>query len=128
MIRNIELLRKVLIQTEQVPPGQWRKIAVEGATPEETFYHAQLASDALLIEARFMPYSTRDFVVHQLTYTGHEFLDAARNDTLWSFAKERMMQSAGALTVEGLKVALQQEVKAALLLSPRALPAKNRFP
>jgi hypothetical protein len=39
MIRDMDLLRKVLIETEGVPPGEWRRIDVEGATPEETFYH-----------------------------------------------------------------------------------------
>ncbi|MGC1294758.1 MAG: DUF2513 domain-containing protein [Alloacidobacterium sp.] len=119
MIRDLELFRKVLIETEQVPPGQWQRIAVEGATPEETCYHMRLAFEARLIEARFMDDSAKDFVVRRLTYSGHEFLDAARSDTLWATAKEWMMESTGALTVEGLKVALQQEVKAAILLSRR---------
>jgi hypothetical protein len=68
MIRDLELLRKILIHTEQVPPGQWKQIAVEGASPEEIFYHAQLASEGLLIEARFMDYSTKDFVVERVAF------------------------------------------------------------
>ena len=114
MTRDMDLFRKVLIEIEQVPPGQWRRITVEGATPEEVRYHAELASDAGFIEARFLGNSTTEFVAQRLTYSGHEFLDAARNDTLWATAKKKMMDSAGVLTIEGLKVALQEVVKATL--------------
>jgi Hypothetical protein (DUF2513) len=124
MIRDMDLLRRVLIETEQVPPGQWRRIDVEGTSPEKTCYHVWLASEANLIVARFMDDSIKDFVVRQLTYSGHEFLDAARSDTLWAAAKQKMMESTGALTIEGLKLVLRQEVKAALLISSRTLVPK----
>jgi hypothetical protein len=85
----------------------------------------RLASQACFIVARFMDDSTKDFVVRELTYSGHEFLDAARSDTLWATAKEKMMESTGALTIEGLKGVLRQEIKAVLLVSTRTVPAKN---
>jgi len=114
MTRDMDLFRKMLIEIEAVPPGQWTRIKVEGATAEAIRYHAQLADDAGFIEARFMGNSTTEFAVQRLTYTGHEFLDAARSDTLWAKAKQKMMDSTGVLTVEGLKLALPEVVKAAL--------------
>lgn len=83
-------------------------------TAEAIRYHAQLADDAGFIEARFMGNNTTEFAVQRLTYTGHEFLDATRSDTLWAKAKQKMMDSTGVLTVEGLKLALPEVVKAAL--------------
>ncbi len=39
-------------------------------------------------------------------YEGHEFLDAARSDTIWSKAKATVMKNAGTLTLEALKATL----------------------
>jgi hypothetical protein len=47
----------------------------------------------------------------RLTYSGHEFLDAARNDSIWEKAKTAVVESTGVLTLEGLKVALPMVVK-----------------
>ena len=44
--------------------------------------------------------------VLRLTYEGHEFLDAARSDTLWNQGKRAVMQDTGVLTLEGLKICL----------------------
>ena len=46
-----------------------------------------------------------------LTYEGHEFLDAARNDTLAAKAKATAIWDAGALTLEGLKITLTTLIK-----------------
>jgi hypothetical protein len=48
----------------------------------------------------------------RLTYSGHEFLDAARSDTVWQKAKAWALKSTGTLTLEGLKLALPHVVKA----------------
>lgn len=114
MTRDMDLFRKVLLEIEQVPPGQWRQINVAGATSEEVRYHAKLADDAGFVEARFLGNSTTEFAAQRLTNSGHEFLEAARNDNLWLAAKKKMMDSAGVLTIEGLKLVLQEVVKAAL--------------
>ena len=114
MIPDMDLFRRVLIEIEQIPPGQWKRIEIQGEAPEAIKYHAQLDDDAGLIEARFMGNSTTEFAARRLTYSGHEFLDAARNDTLWAKAKKKALDSTGVLTVEGLKLALPEVVKAAL--------------
>jgi hypothetical protein len=72
-----------------------------------------LAHEAGFIDARFLPGST-DFHVLRLTYDGHEFLDAARSDTLWNKAKENVITKTGTLTLEGLKIALSTLIKHAL--------------
>jgi hypothetical protein len=72
-----------------------------------------LAQEAGLIDARFLPNSA-EFHVLGLTYAGHEFLDAARNDTLWVKAKEIVIKNTGTLTVEGVKIALSTLIKHAM--------------
>ena len=49
--------------------------------------------DAGLIEGRISEDITSDApqhsYIHNLTWAGHDFLDAARNDTVWRTAKEK---------------------------------------
>lgn len=107
MKRDMELFRKFLLEVETIPPDMvnWVGLTVEGHSSDEVAYHARLAHDAGFIEARFLP-GTNDFTVRRLTYAGHEFLDAAREDTLWQKAKQTVLSNAGTLTVEALKTAL----------------------
>jgi hypothetical protein len=74
-------------------------------------YHAELAQDAGFIEAEFM---MDGFIVQRLTYAGHEFLDAAREEKLWNKAKQTVLSNAGTLTVEALKIALSMLMQQAV--------------
>jgi hypothetical protein len=106
MKRDMDLFRAMLLKIEELPAnGKWSGIEVEGYTKEQVAYHALLARDAGFIEAKFL-LPTDHFVVERLTFAGHEFLDAARQETLWNKAKETVLQNAGTLTVESLKIAL----------------------
>lgn len=113
MKRDMDLIRTILLEVEKSSSLNGCRIEVPGHSPEELYYNAQQARDAGLIEGRFLPNST-EFHVLRLTYEGHEFLDAARTDTLWSKAKETVTKSTGTLTLEGLKIALAALVKHAL--------------
>jgi len=100
----MDLLRSLLLKVEEMPYGGMWSGEVPGYTKDQVMYHVQLAKDAGLIEAVFM--LPDDFVVQRLTYEGHEFLDAAREDTLWAKAKHTVLSNAGTLTLEALKTAL----------------------
>ncbi len=105
MKRDMDLFRALLLRVEEQPYGEGLgPIEVSGYTKEQVYYHALLAQDAGLIDASFM--LGYEFVVLRLTYAGHEFLDAARQDKLWRKAKETILSNAGTLTVEALKTAL----------------------
>jgi len=107
MKRDMDLFRALLLEIEKLPAnGKWTGIEVEGYSPEEVAYHIRLAQDAGFIIAKFLVDEADIFMVERLTYTGHEFLDAARQDTLWQKAKEIVLSNAGTLTVEALKTAL----------------------
>jgi|ERR1700677_3167259 hypothetical protein len=113
MKRDMDLIRTILLEVEESPSPEGCRIEVPGRSRDELYYNAQLAHEAGLIEARFLRGST-DFHVLRLTYAGHEFLDAARNDTLWVKAKEMVIKNTGTLTIEGLKIALSTLIKHAL--------------
>ena len=114
MKRDMDLFRKVLLAVEAIPSvPHWVAITVDGYPQDEVAYHARLALDAELIEAKFLP-GTNDFIVKRLTFAGHEFLDIARDDTRWQSAKEKVLSTAGTLTVEALKTVLTFMVQAAV--------------
>lgn len=46
------------------------------------------------------------FFANSLTWQGHEFLDAARDDTRWERAKKTALEKGGAMTFELLKAIL----------------------
>jgi len=50
------------------------------------------------------------------TWAGHEFLDAARNDTIWHKAGERIKKSGVGVTLSLLKEILSQLLKQSLNL------------
>ena len=78
MKRDIEIVRKLLLRAE-APDG-----GVSINDPVET-YHVRIMIDAGLVEGRISEEITsgapRHSRIHLLTWAGHEFLDAAPNDT-----------------------------------------------
>lgn len=119
MKRDMDLVRSILLAVEQLPfDGSFHDISVPGHTEEEVTYHVKLLHDAGLIEATDL--SSRDGVCWKPknpTYQGHEFLDAARNDNIWSAAKDWVHGTAGVLTLESLKIALPRVVERLLRAS-----------
>jgi hypothetical protein len=114
MKRDMDLVREVLLRIEELPfDGRFHDIAVDVQTEEEVNYHVMLLHEAGFIEA--MDLSSLSGICWKptrLTYSGHEFLDAARSDTIWQEAKAWTLKSTGTLTLEGLKLALPHVVKA----------------
>lgn len=113
MKRDMDLVRSILLKIEEQPyTGSFLDVSVPGHTGEEISYHIMLLDEAGLIEAENVSSSDgMDWKALRLTYAGHEFLDAARNDNVWSSAKEWVMASTGVLTLEALKVALPEVIK-----------------
>jgi hypothetical protein len=102
--RDMDLLRSLLLKVEeQSPNGPFTTIEIPGHSEDEVRYHARLAQGAGFVEADFM---MDGFIVTGLTWAGHEFLDAAREDKLWNKAKQTVLTNAGTLTLEALKIAL----------------------
>jgi hypothetical protein len=55
-----------------------------------------------------------EWIPVKILWEGHEFLDAARSDTVWAKAKERVISTTGTLTLEALKAALSFVMKQAI--------------
>lgn len=108
MKRDMDLIRAILMELEELPEnGGCNDVAVPGHSDQEIFAHVRLLNEAGLIEA--VDFSTMDRMVwkpKRLTWDGHEFLDAYRDETFWDKGKELVLKAGGGLTLEGLKLAI----------------------
>lgn len=77
---------------------------------KEVCYHVKLLEEAGLIEARIMTAMGGEFecVVNSLTWAGHEFLEAARDNSRWEKVKRLVVEKTGSLPFEVLKAGLLQ--------------------
>lgn len=116
MKRDIELIREILVTLEELESFDEPVIPdITDRTQHEVVYHIKLLSEAGLIEAQ--NWSTDDgpvWVATSLTSSGHDFLDAARNNTIWEKAKSIVIDRGSVLTIDALKVALVQAARGAL--------------
>jgi Hypothetical protein (DUF2513) len=102
MKRDLDLVRHILFQLEgegkdSGPSGPsafgWNAFVEQGHELETIHYHVQLLHDAGLIEANeVMP---GQWWPDRMTWAGHEFLDAARNEDLWQETKRRVAGRVG---------------------------------
>jgi len=110
MKRDMDLLRDILMRVEEQPVNQpWPAQPLLGYSLEEVVYHVKLAMDASLVDGRIAP-GDHHAMVLRLTNGGHEFLEAARSDTIWEKAKALALSTTGTLTLEALKLALAKVI------------------
>jgi hypothetical protein len=116
MRRNLDLVREILIWMEARPEGRnvnW-KIEIEGFTDDEIGYHAYLMNQAgLIIAADATPLESASpkWIPNMLTWQGHEFLAAVKDDTLWAKAKKDVIRPAVGATFSVLLEWLKSEAK-----------------
>jgi hypothetical protein len=99
MRRDMDLIRKMLLAVEDGPHGYApRNLRISGYTDEQVGYHAYLVIDAGLATGPTMTSSDSESPESQirvLTWAGHEFIAAARNDTVWRKVTARVASLAG---------------------------------
>ena len=125
MKRDLDLIREILFAIEASGPGEAEQAVdrlFEKFGKNEVLYHV-----ALLREAGLVRVVTDDenkpvnmagmndpvqevYFPQRLTWEGHEFVDAARDDTKWNKAKETL-EKAGAWTVDIAKALLVSYLK-----------------
>ena len=110
MKRDMDLCRQILLEIEAQEPGESIEMLQTDTSSNEVIEHLQLLQDAGLIEARVDP-RFRDYSIQRLTWEGHEFLQAARDDTVWDEAQKRVGSAWQSLTFTLLKEALEGVVR-----------------
>lgn len=105
MKRNIDLVRKILLEIEKKEkPEGWLNIEFSDFSDAEISYHVKILTEAGFIESR--NHTTKDgfnWVPVNLTWEGHEFLDASRNENIWQKTKKIIGENAGSTSFAILK-------------------------
>ena len=113
MKRDMNLIRLLLLETE----GEGSKPDVSPYSEDQIVYHSALLIEAGLVHGEIIldgsgqPAGTN---ILRLTWAGHEFLDAARNDTIWHKASDRIKKSGVDVTISLMKEILNQLLKQSL--------------
>ena len=125
MKRDMDLCRKILLSVEAregtVDPVD---VELEGYTDSQIGYHAKLlAAQGLLEGEGFTGHgdSTHCYKPRCLTYKGHDFLEAARDDTRWRKAKAEIAEEG--LPVTWRPPAPNRPPGSVLIHHPRARPS-----
>ena len=113
MKRDMDLIRKILLRIEAHPkPFSWDvPLDIPDYPENEVYYHVKLLEKAGLIEAHIkvaLNGSVGYCMVNSLTWEGHEFLEASRDDSRWEKVKRLVLEKTGSLSFEVLKACLVQ--------------------
>jgi hypothetical protein len=116
MKRDLDVIRSLLMKAESAN-GHF------ACETEEEIYNAVLLQDAGFIEGRFAPPTVPKMaVILRMTWQGHDFLDAARSETIWNKAKDKFVKPGISWTFsivfDFLKAEAQRQLGTALGLPP----------
>jgi hypothetical protein len=120
MRRDWDLIRKMILAIEDAPSG-WApdlsELSFEGYTTAQVGYHAWLLIDAGLADGKrvdIMPSEAPEGAIITLTWAGHDFAEAIRNDKTWNKAMGTVKEKVGDITFDILKQLLSSIIKSAL--------------
>lgn len=114
MKRNWDLIRKILIEVEELGNTQSVVEHVDGTDSEAVSYHIHLMIDSGLVEGQCsqgMDGPLRCFA-SALTWEGHEFLDKIRSATMWNKIKSVVREKSLPMTFDVIKAAAAYAVTA----------------
>jgi Hypothetical protein (DUF2513) len=118
MKRDLDLIRKMVFALEDAPTGfAPGSLDFDGYTPDQVAYHAHLMIEAGLAKGArttHMRSSGPEASLTSLTWEGHEFADAARDESRWTKAKAVVTEKAGTVTLAVLSQVLLQLMKNAV--------------
>ena len=93
-----DLIRKILIAYEELPYGGGEdEIEITGYPPDQLHYHQEILEEAGYIKADIQKDigGSLEIFPERLTYQGHDFLEASRNDNNWNKTKDIMAKTGG---------------------------------
>jgi len=107
MKRDMELVRHLLQATEQADdvPFDAGSLASDEFDEAAIVYHVELLQQAGLLSASVSRYISGggSAIIQRLTWQGHDYLDAVRDDTVWNRTKARIGETVGTASLEVIK-------------------------
>lgn len=110
MKRDLELIKLLLQEIE----GEEPKPDLSAYSQEAMFYHYELMDEAGLIVAELFKGQNGQVEgvrIERLTNLGHDFLDAARNATIWKQFQQKVMNLGGGISLSIASDLLKDLVK-----------------
>lgn len=120
MKRDMDLIRKILLAIEESPEGWAPRLEIENYSDVAIGYHAYLLIDAGLAhrdDATPMGSEAPEGLITHLTWEGHEFAEAARDDNRWNQAMGVVAEKGGDVTLDVMKQLLVSLMRGSLGLS-----------
>lgn len=111
MKRDMDLVRQILIELEKMEfTGSPVVIPFEGYSETDVHYHVKIMGDANLLDVWWSDLEGGHTFYYpiSITWAGHEFLAAARDDTRFNRAKDVVLEKTGALSFGVLNALLQK--------------------
>ena len=103
----MDLVRTILVGVEaKNDPFSFEELAIAGYEPDEISAHLEMLAEAGYVEVTdltTMGTSYRKLCPKRLTWAGHDFLDAVRNESVWTDVKKKISSQGGALPLEIIK-------------------------
>jgi hypothetical protein len=107
MTRDMDLVRKILLEIESHEHGfAPRQFSIDGYTQEQIAYHVHLMGQAGLLQVADVTHfgsKSPEAIPSRMLWAGHDFLDAARSDTVWNRAKKQLGNEWASVPFEILK-------------------------
>jgi hypothetical protein len=109
MKRDMDLARQILLEIEKQPSwGSEINLSMEDYSDEDVSYHVMLLHEAgLIVAVDLSSFSDIKWIPTRLTWQGHEFLDAARDNNRWNKAKDAMGKVGGFVFEIGKQVLIE---------------------
>ncbi len=121
MKRDMNLVREILLwATQQEEPGIYRNPTLPEYTDSQIAHHIHLMWQAGLVEAADTTTNSSGgpaALLLSVSWAGHDFIDAARDDTTWNKTRTKVLSSGLSFTFDLLK-----EVLVAAAKGPLGLP------
>ena len=121
MKRNMDLVREILLRVEAADGG---KIVFNDLLAEydkaDIGRHVELMIEHGLLKGTVVPSGSGPehrvlvFDIRRMTWEGHDFLDAARNETIWIRAQRLCREKTGGLAFDLLKMCLLETAREAI--------------
>lgn len=106
MKRDMNLVREILLAIESEETGYAPNgLSLEGYSQEQIGYHILILLEAGLVEGQkttSMSSRSPSAIATRLTWTGHEFLDAARDKGRWKKALSIVQEKGGGAVTIGI--------------------------
>ncbi|MFB9887893.1 DUF2513 domain-containing protein [Balneatrix alpica] len=119
MKRNWDIVREILTKMEECSsPGDTLSLSsFDTERAAEISYHAELLLEAGLIDGQMsktINHGPHGFFLRRLTWSGHEFLDSIRSDSIWKKTKNVFASKGIEMTVDLVKSVATELTNSAL--------------